>query len=233
MIGIFVAMTLEREEIQKLMTDYKIETYLNADYYIGKLADKDVLLVAGGVGKVASAITCCAMIEHFHCDTIINIGTAGGIKENENVLDVVVADKVSYHDWDVKSINDMETNFDSMADSNLVFYSDAKFVALAQKIMSEFSEHQTFVGPIVSGDCFVKFQDRVDYIQKHFPEAIACEMESASIGHVCSTYGVPFLIIRSLSDIVIKEGNELDFLTYASQASARAAKFTERFVKEL
>ena len=233
MIGIIVAMKSEREAIQKLMTDVRPQQYYDLVFHTGKLAGKDVVLAEGGVGKVRSAITCTRMLEHFDCSEMINIGTAGGIKEYENVLDVVVADKATYHDWNNESVNSLESNFANNEKEGLVFYSSPRLVTLAQQVMSSIDEHKTYIGPIVSGDAFVTFEETVQHIQKHFPEAVACDMESASIGHVCSSYGVEYVVIRSLSDIVIKEGNEMDFLTYVEKASDRAAVFTERFVAAL
>lgn len=44
-------------------------------------------------------------------------------------------------------------------------------------------------------------------------------MEAASIAQVCAHYGVPFVVVRSLSDITLKEGNEMTFEEYAQKAS--------------
>ena len=231
MTGIIVAMALEREAIQELLENYECVEYGKQNYYIGTISGRDVTLVEGGVGKVTSAITCTRLIEHFGCDTIINIGTAGGIKEYENVLDVVVVDRSTYHDWDNESVNDESRSFATQ--NGYVFDSDERLVELARETMEQFDDHKTYIGHIVSGDAFVRFDDLVAMIQKNFPEAVACDMESASIGHVCSMYDVPFVIIRSLSDIVIKEGNELDFQAYARAASERAARFTRAFLERL
>lgn len=229
MIGIIVAMASEREAIQKLLNDYRMVEYGHQNYYIGTVEGKDVTLVEGGIGKVAAAITCTRLIEHFNCDKVINIGTAGGIKEYENVLDVVVVDKSTYHDWDNETVCEKPSSF---ADNEYVFSSDETLVEKARETVEEF-DCQTFIGHIVSGDTFVQKDETVHYIQKHFPEAVACDMESASVGHVCSMYDVPFVIIRSLSDIVIKEGNNLDFQQYVHLAADRAARFTVEFLKRL
>ena len=82
-----------------------------------------------------------------------------------------------------------------------------------------------FVGPLVSGDCFVSDSEKVSFIQKYYPEALACEMEGCAIAQVCDSYHYPFIVIRSFSDIVIKKGNELDFEKYKELASKRAADF--------
>ena len=231
MIGILVAMSLERMEIVNKLADYRPEEYYNQTYYRGTIAGKDVVVAESGVGKVASAITSCRLIEHFGCDMVLNIGTAGGIREEENILDVVVADVVTYHDWDEESVNERPRSFET--NNGYVFKADEQLIEKAIEAMNSVSHYQTFVGHIVSGDAFVSEKNLVSRIKASFPEAYACDMESATVGHVCTYYGTPFVIIRSLSDIVLKEGNEMDFQTYAKAASERAAEFTELFVEKL
>lgn len=231
MIGILVAMSLEREEIVKKLENCHTEEYYNQTYYLGTISGRQTVVAESGVGKVASAITSCRLIEHFECDIILNIGTAGGIRKEENILDVIVADVVTYHDWDEESVNERPRSFET--NNGFVFKADQQLVAKARDVMNSVSHYNTFVGHIVSGDAFVTDKKLVRKIRRAFPEAYACDMESATVGHVCTSYGVPFVIIRSLSDIVLKEGNTLDFHTYAKAASERAAGFTELFVGSL
>ena len=230
MIGIIVAMNCELEAIRTLLKDEKETEYFHQKYYSGTISGKDVTMVEGGVGKVAASITCTRLIEVFHCDMILNIGTAGGIKEYENVLDMVVVDKMTYHDWISETINNVTSSFEN---SQYVFYSDKKLIETARETMQSIDNHKVFIGNIVSGDAFISQDHQVKYIQEHFPEAIACDMESTSVGHVCTMYDVPFVVMRSLSDIVIKKDNDLDFVAYAKKASERAATFTERFLKRI
>ena len=77
----------------------------------------------------------------------------------------------------------------------------------------------------LSGFCFESDSEKVSFIQKYYPEALACEMEGCAIAQVCDSYHYPFIVIRSFSDIVIKKGNELDFDKYKELASKRAADF--------
>ena len=230
MIGIIVAMNCELEAIRKLLKNEKETDYFGQKYFSGKVSGKEVTMVEGGIGKVAAAITCTRLIEHFGCDRIINIGTAGGIKEYENVLDMVVADRMTYHDWVSETINNVTSSFDN---SVYVFYSDKEMMEKAREAAEDLDEYRAYIGNIVSGDAFISMPYQVEYIQSHFPEALACDMESASVGHVCTMYNVPFVIMRSLSDIVIKKDNDLDFAAYAVMASQRAADFTREFLKKL
>ncbi|MBQ1757967.1 MAG: hypothetical protein IIZ98_06500, partial [Erysipelotrichaceae bacterium] len=77
MIGIIVAMALEREAIQQHLEDYRCVNYGRQNYYIGTISGRDVTLAECGVGKVASAITATRLIEHFGCDEIINPNLTG------------------------------------------------------------------------------------------------------------------------------------------------------------
>ena len=231
MIGIIVAMTVEREAIEALLEEKKVVSHYGQDFWQGRLHGHEILLAECGLGKVASAITCARLIEHFGCDTVINIGTAGGLSEEEEELDVVVVDRSTYHDWDEEATNGRPRGFST--NNGYIFHSDEKLLESAVKAVSEGLEGKVHIGPIVSGDGFVSDKKLVRFIKKMFPEAIACDMESAAIGQVCTAYGVPFIIVRSLSDIVIKEGNYMDFEAYKKRASERAALFTEKLIERL
>ena len=59
---------------------------------------------------------------------------------------------------------------------------------------------------------------------------IACEMEGGAIGQVCYTNGVPFGILRAISD----GGNEQsfrDYPTFLAAAARTATAVMERFVE--
>ena len=56
-----------------------------------------------------------------------------------------------------------------------------------------------FKGVIATGDQFVASESYVDMLQETH-DAIACEMEGASIALVCGQYDVPFVVIRAMSD---------------------------------
>ena len=56
------------------------------------------------------------------------------------------------------------------------------------------------VGLICSGDRFISEEEEVRNIRILFPEVLAVDMESASIGQVCTMEKVKFNIIRVISD---------------------------------
>ena len=44
---------------------------------------------------------------------MINIGTAGGLYDGADIADVIVASKVTYHDFDLYSIDGIKPSFDN------------------------------------------------------------------------------------------------------------------------
>ena len=90
--------------------------------------------------------------------------------------------------------------------------------------------HQVFVGPLVSGDCFVSDSQKVSFIQKYYPEALACEMEGCAIAHTCYANKVPFVIIRCMSDCADENVKE----TYSEDtASKLSSTFLMEVIKEI
>lgn len=228
MIAVIAALECEKQALVDLLENkQEIETKLGK-YTKGYIKDQEILVALCGVGKVAAAITACSIIENYDVEALINIGTAGGIKEEENVGDVLIADKLTYHDWDLSSF---DGSMPSFASNQYVFYCDKALIEKAKSILEDV-DHNVFIAPLVSGDSFVCSEDKVEYIQKYFSEAYGCEMEATSIAHVCDSYKIPCLIIRSFSDIVIKKDNNLDFEKYKVLASQRAAEFLKKYCEK-
>jgi adenosylhomocysteine nucleosidase len=229
-IGIIAAMTLERQAIQELLEQPQSIDYFGQTFRQGRLSGKPVILAESGVGKVAAAVTTARLIEHFGCTVILNCGTAGGLLSQQRILDIVVADRLTYHDWDQESMDGQPRGF---AHNRYVFRADPQLVRKAGQAARQVGgDHAVFIGPVVSGDVFVSDPRLVESIKKSFPEAVACDVESCAVGQVCTAYQVPFVILRSLSDIVIRQGNTLDFDRYCQQASRISAGFVQAWLKQ-
>ena len=70
---------------------------------------------------------------------------------------------------------------------------------------------------------------RVDYVRDKFTDLKAVEMEAAAIAQVAYQFGVPFVIIRSLSDIAGKESN-LSFDQFLEKAALHSASLVIKMV---
>ena len=82
--------------------EYKI---FELNFYEGIINNIKCILVESGVGKVNAARTTQILIDNMDVDCIFNIGVAGGLAQDLNVLDIVVADKLVQHDFDITAFN--------------------------------------------------------------------------------------------------------------------------------
>src|SRR5690625_664942 len=103
--GIIGAMDEEIEYLRNIMTETKEHEIASVLLIEGKLAGKEVILLKSGIGKVNAAMATTILIERFQPTHVINTGTAGGMKGNLNVGDVVVGDEIVHHDVDVTAFD--------------------------------------------------------------------------------------------------------------------------------
>lgn len=229
MIGIIGAMEEEVQALLDLMNCQKTVQKMEYKYHVGKIADKECVLVQGGIGKVNAAISATLLFENFNIDYLINIGSAGGLKLDEEVGDVVISTEVVYHDVDCTAFN---YKYGQMAGCPETFKADHLLVKKTNEILEKqnIKHHQ---GLIVSGDAFVSSQNQVSQINKFFPEAKCADMEATAIAQVCYVYHIPFIITRSLSDIFGKGNNEIQFDEYLKKASLASAKMCYLLIDSL
>jgi adenosylhomocysteine nucleosidase len=168
-----------------------------------------------GIGKVNAALGVAMLIDTFKPDIVINTGVAGGTGSDARVMDVVVGEKVAYHDvW-----------CGPCAERGQIqglphFFEGAKAVLDLPVLNSIKRLHR---GLIASGDQFVDNAADLAKIVALYPDVKAVDMESAAMAHTCYVKGVPFVSIRVVSDTPGKEddntGQYLDFWTDAPQAT--------------
>ena len=89
-------------------------------------------------------------------------------------------------------------------------------------------------GLLGSSDAFIYKQEQIDLIRSRFNDEVQCvEMEGGAIAHVCTRFGVPFLVLRALSDLPCKGDNALDLQTFLARAAKNSANICLRLVKQL
>lgn len=227
MIGIIGAMDVEVQAIKNKMHNIEEINYLDSIFYKGNIKEKEVVLCKSGVGKVNAAIITTILLYHFDIDFVINIGTAGGMIPSQETLDIVISDRVIQHDFDTSYLDGPE---------GLGIYSQSD-KSLGDKIKEAFDknhiEANIYFGDIISGDKFVGDNSLIKDLREKFPQAIACEMEAGAVGQACEKFSIPFVVIRSLSDIVDKDNSENDFLKNVEITSKRSADMVESFIENL
>ena len=100
MIGIIGAMDEEVEQIVAVMDIKKEETKACMTFKAGILADKDVVIVRSGIGKVNAAVCTQILVDDFGVDYVINTGIAGSLRAEIDIADIVISSDVLHHDMD-------------------------------------------------------------------------------------------------------------------------------------
>ena len=187
-------------------------------YYEGAIGGRQIVLARSGVGKVNAAICAQSMILQFGADFIINSGIAGAIGKGLGVLDVVVSSDAVYHDMDASAWGYKVGQVPQM--DIYSFEADKTMVKKIQEIFPTLPEakgHKLAVGRIASGDQFVADKElKARIVQNVNP--LCVEMEGAAIAHACCLRNVPFVVIRTLSDMA--DDNEETTYTFNEETAA-------------
>ncbi len=199
-------------------------------FYSGELHGNSVVIQQCGIGKVNAAIGTTLMIDRFKPTCIINTGSAGGFDPALNVGDVVISTEVRHHDVDVTAFGYEHGQVPQLP---AAFEPCGTLVNKALLALEKLNgNHQVDKGLIITGDSFMQCAQRVSETREKFPSSKAVEMEAAAIAQVCHQMDIPFLIIRSLSDIAGKESST-SFDQFLETAATHSAKMVIAIIAEI
>ncbi len=225
-IGIIVAMKEELEEILKIMNNINKKEIYNIQYFEGSINTTDIIIVESGVGKVNAARITQILIDKLEVKEIINVGSAGALNEELNIGDIVIADKLVQHDFDITAFNHNKGYITGVGD----YIKTDKILIEKFKNSADEIENKTYkikVGTIASGDIFCTDTKMKDKIQEKF-NADCVEMEGAAIAQVCYLDKVPFIVIRSISDTP-NGNNAIVFDEFVKLAAKRCSEILAKF----
>lgn len=223
MIAIVVAM---KEELDALLVRTEQVEVLETHpilLYRGRLSGREVLLCQGGVGKVAAASTTTELIVRYQPEFLLNVGVAGGLRDGQEIGDLILAEGVTYYDL----LFFYEDPAKAMEPYRFTFRQED--IQNMEQVLND-SGIRYHKGWIATGDQFVTHENQWKGILERVPQAVAAEMEGCAIAHVANRFGVPALVIRSLSDVVLHPDNEGTFYQYLDQTTSRAAQICAQFV---
>lgn len=192
----------------------------------GHLEGAEVAVVRCGVGKVNGALGAAAL-SVAGADRVVFTGVAGGLGAGVRVGDLVVASDVVQHDVDVTSLGRAPGELLGeppawVADAGLL----AACRAAAQAVAGEASVH---TGRIASGDQFVASQAARARIVEQFG-ALAAEMEGAASAQACARIGMPWAVVRSISDDA-DAGAVEDFPAFLDRAAQRGVELARELAR--
>ncbi len=222
-IGIIGAMQIEIDGLRAAMSEVSTEQLSGVTFTRGKLCGVDVVCAVCGVGKVFAAIAAQTMILRYGPRALLNTGVAGGLAEGLVVGDVVLADAVVQHDMDTSPLGDP---VGLLSGINIVKIPTDKGLLRALCAASERMGLTPHVGTVATGDQFIAADAQKERIRAQFG-AVACEMEGGAIGHVAHVNGVPFAVLRAISD----GGDGMEFTEFVALAAERSVAVTKAFVE--
>jgi adenosylhomocysteine nucleosidase len=197
-IGIIGAMDEEVSRLKEKMTEVSVTKKAGMEFFAGNLAGKKAVVVKSGIGKVNAGICTQILSDVFEVEVVINTGVAGSLKNEINIGDIVLSTDALYHDMDAVGFGYEPGVIPRMETS--VFEASKELREIAKRVCERVNpEIQVFCGRVVSGDQFVSDHEVKERIVKSFG-GYCTEMEGAAIAHAAFLNGIPFLIIRAISD---------------------------------
>lgn len=228
-LGIVSAMQEELDLVLKDMTINEETKKANMTFYKGILDNKDIIAVVCGIGKVNAAVCSQILISEFNVTSIINVGVAGGIGKDIYPGDVVVGTNLVQHDIDTTVFGDPHGQIPRL--DTFDFKCDEALVKASLEACEEIKEINTFSGRIISGDQFISSVEKIQWFEKEF-NAMACEMEGASIAQVCYLNNIPFVVIRSISDNA-NNGAHMDYEKFIPIAVRNSTILLKNIIRKL
>lgn len=198
MLGIIGAMDEEVAKLKEQLTDVRVETAAGMNFYRGILEGKDVVVVRSGIGKVNAAMCTQVLADKYQVEGIINTGIAGSLREEIDIGDIVMSSDALQHDVDARDFG-YEVGQIPRVDT-LAFQASEELIRLAQNCCALVNpDIHTHVGRVVTGDQFISSKEKKDWLVETF-QGHCTEMEGAAIAQASYLNGIPFLIIRAISD---------------------------------
>ncbi|MBD5329944.1 MAG: 5'-methylthioadenosine/adenosylhomocysteine nucleosidase [Bacteroides sp.] len=224
LVAILAAMDKELQLLLSLMPQHEKIEIDGVDYYRGQIGGKEVVAGKCGIGKVNAALNTYRLIETLHPDIVINSGVAGGASSKIGIGEVLIADRIAYHDvW--------------CGPGTEIGAADGypRFFLPAGQVIDKCRESgmDCVYGLICSGDRFIHTAEEVAEIRSNFPDVLAVDMESAAIAHTCSLCGVPVLIVRVMSDTPGEGDNISQYENFWTDAPKKTFACVEKIVEDI
>jgi adenosylhomocysteine nucleosidase len=237
-LGIISALHEEQQGlVEAMQSPYKLVHGMR-EVWVGQLWEIDAVCVLSRIGKVAAAMTATLLVEKFGVTHILFTGVAGSGDPSVRVGDIVVAEALVQHDMDASPLFPRHevplTGISHFASERRMarqlmhsadfFLENELLDTIDATERAAFALHGPRVhhGLVASGDQFVGSRGRIQALGEALPGLLAVEMEGAAVAQVCFELGIPFGVIRTISDNA-NENAATDFMRFVKSVAARYA----------
>lgn len=237
-IGLICAIPQELAHLRTLLLDEAPVQSAHTEFVTGTLDGYDVVLAGSGMGKVNSALVATVLADRFGCGAIVFSGVAGGLDPELKVGDVVIADRVIQHDAGLIEDDRLQTYqaghvpFINPTD-RLGHPVDDDLLARVRERLHGFTLPTAAIrfGTVLSGDQYLHCEVTRERLQRDFG-GLAVEMEGGAVAQVADAFGVPWLVIRALSDLAGHD-SRFDFLAFVDDVAATSVAILRRLLPVL
>ena len=228
-LGIIGAMSVEIETLKSQMSNVTVCERTGMTFYEGLLENLPVVLVVCGVGKVNAAMCVQILCDCFGVTHIVNTGVAGSLCAELDIGDFVISAESIYHDFDCHLLNPNYPVGQVPGLSVRAFSADKTLVDFAYRAALQVHSGHARIGTVASGDQFVCDKSQKAKIVAD-TGALCTEMEGAAISHAAWRNGIPFVVIRAISDKA-DDSAQMDYPTFEAIAARRCAAVTQLLAK--
>lgn len=198
MLGIIGAMPEEVAELIERMKEDSTRTKAGMVFHAGTLEGESVVIVKSGVGKVNAGICAQILADDYNVTGLINTGIAGSLDAAIDIGDIVISSDALYYDVNATVWGYMPGEIPQLGQRE--FPADAQMMRRAQEsCRTAVPDIGVHTGRIASGDSFISDKDKKKWIRETFG-ASCVEMEGAAIAQAAWLNGIPFVILRAISD---------------------------------
>ena len=230
MIGIIGAMEAEVAILKDTMEIEEVVEYAGMNFCRGKLNGREVVVVRSGIGKVNAAVCAQVLVDKFQAEVLINTGVAGSLDAAIDIGDIVISTAAVQHDMDATVFGDPLGQVPQM--DTFLFPADECLVQKAKEVNEKVNpDIHTFTGIVASGDQFIASKEAKEKIVTNF-HAFCAEMEGAAIAQTAYLNGIPFVVLRAISDKA-DDSASMDYPTFERQAAQHCVRLVEEMVREL
>ncbi|VFP84253.1 5'-methylthioadenosine/S-adenosylhomocysteine nucleosidase [Candidatus Erwinia haradaeae] len=227
-VGIIGAMEEEVQILRNKIIKRKEISLAGRAIDTGELHGVEIFLLKSGIGKVSAALWTTLLLYIYTPNIIINTGAAGGLISKLKIGDVIISDEVRYYDANLTAHG---YQLGQIPGHPVSFKADNTLIKVAELCVNKLNMFSVR-GLVISGDTFINSTKKLQNIVNSFSTAIAVDMESASIAHVCHQFSTPFIIVRSISDAANVSAQE-SFDNFLKTAAQRSSLVVENMLAHL
>ena len=227
-LGIIGAMTVEVETLRQQLESPQTAQIAGMTFYAGNLRKQSVVVVQCGVGKVNAAMCVQILCDRFGVTHLVNTGIAGSLCAELDIGDLVISRDAMYHDFSCTVFGYADGQVPGLPQT---FPADEALMALAWAAADAVNPGHCRYGRIASGDQFVSGGEVKQRIID-LTGAVCTEMEGAAIAQTAYRNGVPFVILRAISDKA-DDSAQMDYPAFEEIAAHRCAEVAARLAQKL